>query len=136
MCHVYVLVSHREARWLRSLLEYIRGLQLCRTSLSYSLVPGCPWIVLRFSCLVWSIVWDADRMLVAMSLSWCRFGRILNSYPGSVDARRRMRSVGSLRWLVSRASEGKWLKLVMSLCTCAWTVKPLSEFFSWSLLGV
>ena len=72
---------------------------------------------------------DADRKLVAMSLSWCRFGRFSNSNPGSVDAMRKMCSVGSLRWLVSRASKGKWLKSVMSQCTCAWAVKPLSVFF-------
>ena len=68
-------------------------------------------------------------MLVAMSLSWCRLGRFSNSSPGKVPARRRMRCVGSLRWLVSRASEGQWLKLVMILCTCAWAVKPLFELF-------
>ncbi len=79
-------------------------------------MPGCPWRVLLFSCLVWSIVLDTDRILVAMSLSWCRLGRFSNSNPGSVDAKRRMRSVGSLRWFVSRASEGQWLKLVMRLC--------------------
>jgi len=67
-------------------------------------------------------------MLVAMSLSWCRLSRFSNSNPGHVPARRRMRSMGSLRWLVSRASEGQWLKLVRSLCICAWAVKPLSEF--------
>ena len=48
-------------------------------------------------------------MLVAMSLSWCRLVRFSNSNPGNVPARRRMRSVGSLTWLVSRASEGQWL---------------------------
>ena len=74
------------------------------------------------------MVLDADRMLVAMPLSWCRLGRFSNSNPGSVDAIRRMRNVGSLRWMVSRASEGQWLKLVMILCSCAWAVKPLSEF--------
>ena len=79
---------------------------------------------------------DADWMLVAMSLSRCRLGRFSNSKPGSVDAKRMMRSVGSLRWLVFKATESQWLKLVMSLCTCAWAVKPLSEFFSWRLLGV
>ena len=100
-----MFVSHSGARCLRCFLEYSRGLQLCRTSLSYSLVPGCPWSVFRFSCLVWSIVWDADRMLVAMSLSWYRLGRFSNSNLDSVDARRRTRSVGSLRWLVSRASK-------------------------------
>jgi hypothetical protein len=81
----------------RSLLEYSRGFQLCLTRLSYSLVPGCPWSVLLFSCLVWSIVCDADMMLVTMSLSWYRLGRLSNSNPGMVLARRKMRSVGSLR---------------------------------------
>jgi hypothetical protein len=32
-----------------------------------------------------------------MSLSWCRLGRFSNSNPGMVPARRRMRSVESLR---------------------------------------
>ena len=114
-------------------MEYSRGFQLSRTSLSYSLVTGCPWSVLRFSCLVWSIVLDADRILVAMALSWCRLGWFSNSNLGSVDSRRRMRCVGSLSWLVSRASEDQWLKLVMSLCTCAWAVKPLSEILFMAL---
>jgi len=90
-------------------MVYSRGLQWCLASLSYSLVPGCPWSVLLFSCLIWSMVCDADRMLVAMSLSWCRLGKFSNSNPDMVLARRRMRSVGSLRWLVSRAFEGQWL---------------------------
>ena len=85
--------------------------------------------MLLFACLGRSIVWDADRMLVAMSLSWCRLVRFSNSNPGYAPARRRMHSVESLRWLASRASEGPWLKLMRSLCTCAWAVKPLSEFF-------
>ena len=97
MCHVCVFASHSDAKCFRSLLEYSGGLQWCLTSLSYSLVPGCPWSVLLFSCLVWSMVCAADRMLVAMSLSWCRLGRFSNSNPGMVLARRRMRSVGSFR---------------------------------------
>ncbi len=63
-----------------------------------------------------------------MSFYSCRLGRFSNLNPGMVPARRRMRSVGSLRWLVSKASEGQWLKLAIILCTCAWAVKPLSEF--------
>ena len=51
-----------------------------------------------------------------------------NSNPGMVLARRRMRSVGSLRWLASKASKGQWLKLVIILCTFAWALKHLSEF--------
>ena len=73
-------------------------------------------------------------MLMAMSLSWCSLGRFSISNPGKVPARRRMRSVGSLKWLVSKASEGQWLKLVMILCTCAWAVKPLSEFLFMTLV--
>jgi hypothetical protein len=69
LCHVNVFVFYSGARCLRSLLEYTRGLELCLASLSYSLVHGCPWSVLLFSCLVWSILLDADRMIVAMSLS-------------------------------------------------------------------
>jgi hypothetical protein len=46
-------------------------------------------------------------MLVAMSLSWYKLGRFSNSRPGMVPARRRIHSVGNLRWLfVSKASEG------------------------------
>ena len=40
LCHVNVFISHSGARCLRSLLEYSRSLELCLTSLSYSLVPG------------------------------------------------------------------------------------------------
>ena len=116
LCHVNVFISHSGARCLRSVLEYSRSLQLCRTSLSYSFVPGCSCSVLRFSCLVWSIVLDAHRMMVAMSLYWCILGRFSNSNSNSVDARRRMRSVGSLRWLVSRASEGQlYLSIYLSI---------------------
>jgi len=71
-----------------------------------------------------------------MSLSWCRLGRFSNVNPGMLPTRRRMRSVGSLRWLVSKAFEGQWLKLVMILCTCVWAMKPLFVFFSWRLLRV
>jgi len=106
LCHVYVLVSHSGARCFRSLLEYSRGLQWCLISLSYSLAPGCPWSVLLIFCLVWSILCDADHMLVAMSLSWCRLGRLSNSNLGTVPARCRMRSVGRMRVLVPRASDG------------------------------
>ena len=67
-------------------------------------------------------------MMVAMSLPWCRLGRFSNSNLEKAPARRMMRSVGSSRWLVSRASEGQRLKLVMILCTYAWAVKPLSVF--------
>jgi len=128
LCHVYVFYSQSCAKCFKSLLEYSRGLQGCMASLSHSLGPGCPWSVLLFSCIVWSIFCDADRMLVAMSLSWCRLGRFSNSNPSMVPARRRMRSVGSLRWLISKASECQWLKLVMILGTCVRAVKPLSEF--------
>ncbi len=68
-------------------------------------------------------------MLVAMSLSLFMLGRFLNSKPGMVPAKRMMRSIGILRWFVSRASWGQWLNSVTILWTRAWAVKPLSEFF-------
>jgi hypothetical protein len=63
LCHVYVFVFQSGAKYFRSLLEYSRGLQWRLASLSYYFVPGCPWSVFLFSCLVWSMVCDADRML-------------------------------------------------------------------------
>jgi len=56
-----------------------------------------------------SIVCDADLMSVTISLSCCSLERFSNSRPGTVLARRKMRSVGSLRVVVSRASVGQWL---------------------------
>jgi len=90
-------------------------LGVCSGVLRVCHILWCPVVlnvrVLLFSCLAWSIRCDADRMLVAISLSWYRLGKLSNSNPGMVPARRRIRSVGSLRVLVSRASNGQWLKL-------------------------
>ena len=41
--------SQSGARCLSSLREYLIGLNCCRTILSYSFVPTCPWSVVRFS---------------------------------------------------------------------------------------
>lgn len=71
---------------------------------------------MRFlSCLVLSTVRDADLMLVAVSLSCCSPGSFLRSRPDTVLARRKIRRVGSLRVVVSRASIGQWLNRDMIL---------------------
>jgi hypothetical protein len=94
--HLKVFSSHRGARCLKSLLEYCRVLQCCLTILSCNFVPIRPCIEQRFSCLVWSTDCDASLMLVTISFSCCRTGRLSNSRPGIALARRRIRRVGNL----------------------------------------
>ena len=68
-------------------------------------------------------------MLVIISLFCCNPERFSNYRPDTALTRRRIRRVGSLKAVVSRAYVDQWLNWDKIMWTCACAVNPLSIFF-------
>ena len=94
--------------------------------MSYSLVPCWHWIVCLMSMRMEYVARGATRRLVAISFSRYSGGRFSRARPLIELASLKVRSVGSLSGLDSRASVGQWPSQVRSRRMCAWAMYPLS----------
>ena len=103
-----VPVAHKGAKCLRKVFEYWRGLQFCRSSLSYSHVPCWHWIVRMHSVRMGSVACEAAQRLVEISFSIYSRGRLSRARPWMVLASLKALSVGSLSGFDSSASVGQW----------------------------
>ena len=77
--------------------------------MSNYVVPISHWSVCLFLNRASLTTGDAARRLAVFSFSWSSGGRISSYSPLMVLARRRVRSVGSLSGLDSKASISLWL---------------------------